>query len=202
MLRAVGTAASYRPGARSSRRSSGSSSPSRSATSRCTHPCRRARVADGADGLRAGDQPHPRRRGVVPIYTRTPATMAQTAATIDELSGGRLTLGWASPTARSSRAGTDRRSTAPSRRCASTPSIVGRSCAARTRRAGEKWQTGFHLLGIDTRPALPIYIAAPLPRDAAPRRRDRRRGDPVALQPPLHPRRRDPRYAPGANGPA
>src|SRR5205085_7304926 len=31
--------------------------------------------------------------GVVPIYTRTPATMAQTAATIDELSGGRVTLG-------------------------------------------------------------------------------------------------------------
>src|SRR3979411_1287783 len=31
--------------------------------------------------------------GVVPIYTRTPATMAQTAATIDELSGGRLKLG-------------------------------------------------------------------------------------------------------------
>src|SRR6204780_1398635 len=31
--------------------------------------------------------------GVVPIYTRTPATMAQTAATIDTLSGGRLTLG-------------------------------------------------------------------------------------------------------------
>src|SRR3984893_16239285 len=31
--------------------------------------------------------------GVVPIYTRTPATMAQTAATIDELSDGRLTLG-------------------------------------------------------------------------------------------------------------
>src|SRR5579872_1935797 len=31
--------------------------------------------------------------GVVPIYTRTPATMAQTAASIDELSGGRLNLG-------------------------------------------------------------------------------------------------------------
>src|SRR5947209_1801195 len=31
--------------------------------------------------------------GVVPIYTRTPATMAQTAATVDELSGGRLLLG-------------------------------------------------------------------------------------------------------------
>ena len=31
--------------------------------------------------------------GVVPIYTRTPATMAQTAATLDEYSGGRLNLG-------------------------------------------------------------------------------------------------------------
>src|SRR4051795_3271025 len=31
--------------------------------------------------------------GVVPIYTRTPATMAQTAATIDDLSNGRLNLG-------------------------------------------------------------------------------------------------------------
>jgi len=31
--------------------------------------------------------------GVVPIYTRTPATMAQTAATLHELSGGRLNLG-------------------------------------------------------------------------------------------------------------
>jgi alkanesulfonate monooxygenase SsuD/methylene tetrahydromethanopterin reductase-like flavin-dependent oxidoreductase (luciferase family) len=25
---------------------------------------------------------------------------------------------------------------------------------------GEKWQTGFHLVGIETRPALPIYVAA------------------------------------------
>ena len=39
--------------------------------------------------------------GVVPIYTRTPATMAQTAATIDELSGGAPhPRASASPTAR------------------------------------------------------------------------------------------------------
>src|SRR3954467_11309475 len=31
--------------------------------------------------------------GVVPIDTRAPASMAQTAATIDELGGGRLNLG-------------------------------------------------------------------------------------------------------------
>ena len=31
--------------------------------------------------------------GVVPIYSRTPATMAQEAATIDDASGGRMLLG-------------------------------------------------------------------------------------------------------------
>src|SRR3954470_17337449 len=31
--------------------------------------------------------------GVTPIYTRTPANMAQTAATLDELSDGRVNLG-------------------------------------------------------------------------------------------------------------
>ena len=25
---------------------------------------------------------------------------------------------------------------------------------------GEKWQTGFHLMGLEARPALPIYVAA------------------------------------------
>lgn len=31
--------------------------------------------------------------GVIPIYTRTPASMAQVAATVDDISGGRLNLG-------------------------------------------------------------------------------------------------------------
>src|SRR6266540_1988687 len=31
--------------------------------------------------------------GVVPIFSRTPAAMAQTVATIDEFSGGRMVLG-------------------------------------------------------------------------------------------------------------
>ena len=30
---------------------------------------------------------------MVPIFSRTPATMAQAAATIDEFSGGRMVLG-------------------------------------------------------------------------------------------------------------
>ena len=99
--------------------------------------------------------------GVVPIYTRTPATMAQTAATIDELSGGRLqSRSRASPIGRWSRAGTARRSTIRSPRCASTCGSCARSCAARIRRWAEKWSTGFHLAGLDPRPELPIFIAA------------------------------------------
>src|SRR4051794_39538448 len=31
--------------------------------------------------------------GVIPIYTRTPASMAQVAATVDDISHGRLNLG-------------------------------------------------------------------------------------------------------------
>ena len=52
-----------------------------------------ARVADCPDRVRAVTERIRLGTGVVPIYTRTPATMAQTAATIDVLSGGRLPLG-------------------------------------------------------------------------------------------------------------
>jgi alkanesulfonate monooxygenase SsuD/methylene tetrahydromethanopterin reductase-like flavin-dependent oxidoreductase (luciferase family) len=42
--------------------------------------------ASASDRIRLGT-------GVVPIFSRTPATMAQSAATIDEYSGGRMVLG-------------------------------------------------------------------------------------------------------------
>jgi len=42
--------------------------------------------ASASDRIRLGT-------GVVPIFSRTPATMAQSAATIDEFSGGRMVLG-------------------------------------------------------------------------------------------------------------
>ncbi len=98
--------------------------------------------------------------GVVPIYTRTPATMAQTAATIDELSHGRLTLGlgvshrmvvegWHGQTIE--------RPVAEMREYAL---IVRAILRGEDPPRGEKWQTGFHLVGLDPRPALPLYIAA------------------------------------------
>jgi alkanesulfonate monooxygenase SsuD/methylene tetrahydromethanopterin reductase-like flavin-dependent oxidoreductase (luciferase family) len=98
--------------------------------------------------------------GVVPIYTRTPATMAQTAATIDELAGGRLTLGMGvshRPVVEGWHGQTIDRPVAEMREYAS---IVRAILRGEDPPAGEKWTTGFHLIGLDPRPSLPIYIAA------------------------------------------
>lgn len=98
--------------------------------------------------------------GVVPIYTRTPATMAQTAATIDELSGGRLTLGLGvshRPVVEGWHGQTIDRPVAEMREYAT---IVRAILRGEDPPRGEKWQTGFHLAGLDPRPELPIYIAA------------------------------------------
>jgi F420-dependent oxidoreductase-like protein len=98
--------------------------------------------------------------GVVPIYTRTPATMAQTAATIDELSGGRLTLGLGvshRPVVEGWHGQTIDRPVAEMREYAS---IVRAILRGEHPPEGKKWRTGFHLAGVETAPGLPIYIAA------------------------------------------
>ncbi len=98
--------------------------------------------------------------GVVPIYTRTPATMAQTAATIDELSGGRLNLGLGvshRPVVEGWHGQTIDRPVAEMREYAS---IVRAILRGEDPPAGEKWRTGFRLLGVEPRPRLPIYVAA------------------------------------------
>jgi len=98
--------------------------------------------------------------GVVPIYTRTPATMAQTAATIDELSGGRLTLGLGvshRPVVEGWHGQTIDHPVAEMREYAG---IVRAILRGEDPPRGEKWQTGFRLSGIEPRPELPIYIAA------------------------------------------
>lgn len=98
--------------------------------------------------------------GVVPIYTRTPATMAQTAATIDELSGGRLSLGlgvshrgvvegWHGQTI-------DR----PAAEMREYVGIVRAILRDEPPPAGEKWRTAFRLVGLDPRPEVQIFIAA------------------------------------------
>jgi alkanesulfonate monooxygenase SsuD/methylene tetrahydromethanopterin reductase-like flavin-dependent oxidoreductase (luciferase family) len=98
--------------------------------------------------------------GVVPIYTRTPATMAQTAATIDDLSGGRLTLGLGvshRPVVEAWHGQTIDRPVAEMREYVR---IVRAILSGDEPPAGEKWRTGFRLLGLEPRPELPIYLAA------------------------------------------
>lgn len=98
--------------------------------------------------------------GVVPIYTRTPATMAQTAVTIDELSGGRLNLGLGlshRPVVEGWHGQTIDRPVAEMREYVSTVRAILRGEAPPP---GEKWQTGFQLGGIEPRPEVPIYIGA------------------------------------------
>jgi F420-dependent oxidoreductase-like protein len=98
--------------------------------------------------------------GVVPIYTRTPATMAQTAATIDEFAQGRLILGlgvshrpvvegWHGQTIDS-----------PAKEMREYLQIVRAILRGEDPPSGTKWHTGFRLAGVDVRPDLPIYVAA------------------------------------------
>ena len=98
--------------------------------------------------------------GVVPIYTRTPATMAQTAATIDEASEGRLTLGL----------GVSHRAVVegwhgqtidhPVSEMQEYVAIIRAILRGEDPPAGEKWRTGFRLGGLEPRPEIPIFIGA------------------------------------------
>jgi F420-dependent oxidoreductase-like protein len=98
--------------------------------------------------------------GVVPIYTRTPATMAQTAATIDDLSDGRFRLGLGvshRPVVEGWHGQTIDRPVAEMREYVA---IVRAILRGEDPPAGEKWTSAFHLMGLEPRPALPIYVAA------------------------------------------
>ncbi len=98
--------------------------------------------------------------GVVPIYTRTPATMAQTAATIADVSGGRLTLGLGvshRPVVEGWHGQTIDKPVAEMREYVA---IVRAILQGEQPPAGEKWQTGFQLSGFDPLPQVPVYVAA------------------------------------------
>jgi alkanesulfonate monooxygenase SsuD/methylene tetrahydromethanopterin reductase-like flavin-dependent oxidoreductase (luciferase family) len=98
--------------------------------------------------------------GVVPIYTRTPATMAQTAATIDDISQGRLTLGL----------GVSHRPVVedwhgqaidhPVAEMREYVEIVRAILRHDEPPPGDKWSTSFHLAGLGPFLDLPIFIAA------------------------------------------
>jgi len=101
--------------------------------------------------------------GVIPIYTRTPASMAQVAGTVDELSNGRLTLGL----------GVSHRVTVehwfgqsidkPVAEMKEYVSIVRAILGKQAPPEGQKWRTSFQLGGIGPFDDLPIYGSALTP---------------------------------------
>ena len=95
----------------------------------------------------------------MPIYTRTPATMAQTAATLDEISHGRLTLGLGVSHRPVVEGWHGQHIDKPVAEMREYATIVRAILEGEHPPQGEKWQTGFHLAGVPTAPSLPIYIA-------------------------------------------
>jgi alkanesulfonate monooxygenase SsuD/methylene tetrahydromethanopterin reductase-like flavin-dependent oxidoreductase (luciferase family) len=98
--------------------------------------------------------------GVVPIYTRTPATMAQTAATIDELSRGRLTLGLGVSHRPVVEGWHGQTIDHPVDEMREYVDIVRAILRGQPPPAGRKWRSAFALAGLDPRPDLAIFIAA------------------------------------------
>lgn len=102
--------------------------------------------------------------GVLPIYSRTPVATAQTAATIDELSGGRMVIGL----------GVSHRVTVenwygteiakPVSEMREYAGAVRAMLRGEDPSGGERWPTGFRFMGYEVRSELPIYIAALSPK--------------------------------------
>ena len=127
--------------------------------------------------------------GVVPIYTRTPATMAQTAATIDELSGGRLDLGLGVSHRPVVEGWHGQTIDKPVTEMREYVRIVRAILRGEDPPPGDKWQTV-----VPPGRARAAARAADLRRravaeHAAPGRRARRRRDALAVQRQLRPRR-------------
>jgi F420-dependent oxidoreductase-like protein len=102
--------------------------------------------------------------GVVPIYTRAPATMAQTAATLADVSGGRLTLGLGvshQPIVEGWYGETIGKPVAEMREYLE---IVRAILAGAEPPEGRRWHTRFALAGIGPFPDLPIYVAGLSPK--------------------------------------
>lgn len=101
--------------------------------------------------------------GVLPIYSRTPAATAQTAATIDEASGGRMVIGVGVShrvTVEAWYGQTIDRPVAEMREYVEAMRAMFRGEEPPDVADGGKWPTKFRFMGYDVRPELPIYIAA------------------------------------------
>jgi alkanesulfonate monooxygenase SsuD/methylene tetrahydromethanopterin reductase-like flavin-dependent oxidoreductase (luciferase family) len=98
--------------------------------------------------------------GVVPIFSRTPNTMAQTAATIDEYSGGRMVIGLGVSHQVTVENWFDATIEKPVTQMREYASIVRAILRREPPPEGEFFNTKFQFMGFEPRPDIPIYIAA------------------------------------------
>ena len=98
--------------------------------------------------------------GVIPVYARTPANMAQSFATLDEFSGGRTVAGLGcshKPVVEGWYGQSIDKPLAEIREYAEIMRAIFRG---EDPPPGEKFRTGFHFMGYEPlRPDLPIYLA-------------------------------------------
>jgi alkanesulfonate monooxygenase SsuD/methylene tetrahydromethanopterin reductase-like flavin-dependent oxidoreductase (luciferase family) len=98
--------------------------------------------------------------GVLPIFSRTPVATAQTAATIDEYSGGRMVLGLGVSHRVTVENWFDAEIAKPVTQMREYAGIVHAILRGDEPPAGEFFNTKFAFMGYPPRPELPIYIAA------------------------------------------
>ena len=98
--------------------------------------------------------------GVIPIYTRTPASMAQVAATIADLSGERLVLGLGVSHRPVVEGWYGQTIDKPVAEMKEYVRIVRAILTGEDPPEGKKWRTGFHLAGLGPFPQTPVYGSA------------------------------------------
>src|SRR6478735_4852040 len=124
--------------------------------------CSHSRARDSFTTLAALASVAPRVRlaaAVAPIYHRSPASMAQTAATVDDLSGGRFRLGL----------GTGHRATMggwhgqdignPVAEMREYVALVRALLAGDEAPPGRRWSSSFAFNGFQARAGIPVYLA-------------------------------------------
>lgn len=102
--------------------------------------------------------------GVVPIFSRTPATMAQTAATIDEHSAGRMVLGLGVSHRVTVEGWHGQKIDRPVTQMREYVGAVRAILEGREPPDSERFPTKFAFMGYEARAELPIYVAALSPK--------------------------------------
>lgn len=97
---------------------------------------------------------------VAPIYHRSPASMAQTAATIDDLSGGRFRLGLGIGHRVTMEGWHGQEIGKPTAEMREYVAIVRAILAGMPPPAGKRWTSNFAFMGFEPRADMPIYQAA------------------------------------------